>query len=112
MPDLFINPARVDFTTLRLFCEVAHAGSITKGAKRCHLALSAASRRISDFELASNATLLERTSQGVILTPAGHVALQHALRLTQGLNCSVMNCMSTPRGLVAMFVFGQTCLLW
>jgi len=42
-----INPARIDFVTLRLFCAVAQTGSITKGAERCHLALSAASRRMA-----------------------------------------------------------------
>ena len=79
-----INPARVDFVTLRLFCAVAQTGSITKGAERCHLALSAASRRISDFEAASKTVLMERSVQGIRLTPAGHVALQHAMRLFQG----------------------------
>lgn len=79
-----INPARVDFVTLRLFCAVVNAGSITKGAERCHLALSAASRRLSDFENATGSILLERTAQGVVLTSAGHVAMQHAMRLFQG----------------------------
>ncbi|WP_175219768.1 LysR family transcriptional regulator [Achromobacter deleyi] len=79
-----MNPARVDFVTLRLFCAVAETGSLTKGAARCNLALSAASRRIADFEAAAKAVLLERRSQGVRLTPAGHIALQHALRLFQG----------------------------
>src|SRR5258706_6219214 len=79
-----INPARVDFVTLRLFCAVARSGSMTKGAQACHLALSAASRRLSDLEEASGTRLLERSAQGVTLTPAGHVALQHALRLFQG----------------------------
>jgi len=79
-----MNPARVDFVTLRLFCAVAETGSLTKGAERCHLALSAASRRIADFEAGSKAVLLERSSQGVRLTPAGHIALQHAVRLFQG----------------------------
>jgi DNA-binding transcriptional LysR family regulator len=79
-----INPARVDFVTLRLFCAVAHSGSITKGAQACHLALSAASRRLADLEASSGARLLERSAQGVTLTPAGHVALQHAMRLFQG----------------------------
>ncbi|WP_395703273.1 LysR family transcriptional regulator [Aquabacterium sp.] len=79
-----INPARVDFVSLRLYCAVARSGSITKGAQACHLALSAASRRLADLEAASGARLLERTAQGVSLTPAGHVALQHALRLFQG----------------------------
>lgn len=79
-----INPARVDFVTLRLFCAVAQSGSITKGAEACHLALSAASRRLSDFETATGSKLLERSSQGIALTPAGHVAMQHAMRLFQG----------------------------
>ena len=79
-----INPARIDFVTLRLFCAVAQTGSITKGAEACHLALSAASRRLSDFEAATGSRLLERSAQGIALTPAGHAALQHALRLFQG----------------------------
>lgn len=79
-----MNPARIDFVTLRLFCAVAQSGSITKGAARCHLALSAASRRLADFEDAVGAPLLDRTAQGVRLTPAGHVAMQHAMRLSQG----------------------------
>lgn len=79
-----INPARIDFVSLRLFCAVVHSGSITKGAQACHLALSAASRRLADLEAASGARLLERSAQGVSLTPAGHVALQHAMRLFQG----------------------------
>ncbi|HEY2979482.1 MAG TPA: LysR family transcriptional regulator [Burkholderiaceae bacterium] len=79
-----MNPARVDFVTLRLYCAVARSGSITKGAQACHLALSAASRRLADLEAASGTRLLERSAQGVTLTPAGHVALQHAMRLFQG----------------------------
>lgn len=81
---ILINPARVDFVTLRLFCAVAQSGSITKGAQSCHLALSAASRRLTDFEAAVGAILMVRSAQGVALTPAGHVALQHAMRLFQG----------------------------
>jgi DNA-binding transcriptional LysR family regulator len=84
MESLAINPARVDFVTLRLFCLVAQLGSITKGASRCHLAVSAASRRLTDLESAVGTALLERTAQGIHLTPAGNVALQHALRLCQG----------------------------
>jgi DNA-binding transcriptional LysR family regulator len=84
MDPVAINPARVDFVTLRLFCAVAQSGSITKGALRCHLALSAASRRLTDFEAATGSVLLERSAQGVTLTPAGHVAMQHAMRLCQG----------------------------
>jgi DNA-binding transcriptional LysR family regulator len=84
MTEIGINPARIDFVTLRLFCAVVQAGSITKGAAHCHLALSAASRRLADFESATGSRLLDRSAQGVRLTQAGHVALQHAMRLTQG----------------------------
>ena len=80
-----INPARIDFVTLRLFYVVAQTGSITKGAAQCNLALSAASRRLADFDAAAGMPLLERSAQGVRLTPAGHVAMQHSLRLCHGL---------------------------
>ncbi|MDH4377315.1 MAG: LysR family transcriptional regulator [Ramlibacter sp.] len=79
-----INPARLDFVTLRLFCAVAQMGSVTRGAEACSLAVSAASRRLSDFELAAGTKLFDRSSKGVKLTPAGHLAMQHALRLFQG----------------------------
>ena len=79
-----INPARVDFVTLKLFCAVAQTGSITKGASECSLALSAASRRISELEETVGLTLLDRSARGVTLTHAGHVVMQHALRLFQG----------------------------
>ena len=79
-----INPARIDFVTLKLFCAIAQSGSITKGAGECNLALSAASRRISELEETVGVTLLERSAKGVSLTHAGHAVMQHALRLFQG----------------------------
>jgi molybdate transport repressor ModE-like protein len=79
-----INPARVDFVTLKLFCAIAQSGSITKGANECSLALSAASRRISELEETVGLALLERSAKGVTLTQAGHAVMQHALRLFQG----------------------------
>jgi DNA-binding transcriptional LysR family regulator len=79
-----INPARVDFVTLKLFCAIAQSGSITKGANECSLALSAASRRISDLEETVGLMLLDRSAKGVTLTQAGHAVMQHALRLFQG----------------------------
>jgi DNA-binding transcriptional LysR family regulator len=85
MPTTHLSLARFDFVTLRLFCAVAQSGSITQGAQRCHLALSAASRRLSDFESATGTTLMERSKKGIVLTPAGHLALQHCIRLFQGL---------------------------
>ena len=79
-----LNPARVDFVTLKLYCAIVQSGSITKGASSCNLALSAASRRISEFEETIGIPLLDRSVKGVTVTPAGHAVMQHALRLFQG----------------------------
>jgi DNA-binding transcriptional LysR family regulator len=94
-----LNPARIDFVTLKLFKTVAQLGSITKGASACNLALSAASRRLSDFESAIGVTLLERTAQGVSLTASGHAALQHAVRLYQGYEHFGMEMSDYSRGI-------------
>lgn len=69
---------RFDLVDLRLFCEVADAGSITRGAEHCALALAAASTRIRNMEDALGAPLLERSRQGVTPTPAGRTLLKHA----------------------------------
>ncbi|MDR3385043.1 LysR family transcriptional regulator [Cupriavidus basilensis] len=95
-----LNPARVDFVTLRLFCAVVQTGSITQGAAACHLALSAASRRLSDFEETTGFQLLERTSKGVTLTPVGHMAMQHAMRLFQGFERFSAELQDHSRGLL------------
>ena len=69
---------RFDLIDLRLFCAVADAGSITAGAQQCALALAAASTRIRNMEIALGASLLDRSRQGVTLTPAGRTLLKHA----------------------------------
>ena len=79
-----INPSRVDFVTLKLFFAVSKAQSITRGAQECSVALSAASRRMSELEETVGLVLLERSAKGVTLTQAGHTVMQHALRLFQG----------------------------
>jgi DNA-binding transcriptional LysR family regulator len=61
-----------DLKSLRLFVTVADHGSISEGAKRCHIALAAASRRISDLEARARMPLLVRHARGVTLTSAGH----------------------------------------
>lgn len=69
---------RFDLTDLRLFCDVADAGSITAGAERSALALAAASTRIRGMEAALGAPLLVRSRAGVSPTPAGLTLLKHA----------------------------------
>ncbi|WP_394764178.1 LysR substrate-binding domain-containing protein [Phenylobacterium sp.] len=72
---------RFDLTDLKLFCEVADAGSITAGAERSALALAAASTRIRGMEDALGAPLLIRSRQGVTPTEAGRTLLKHARTL-------------------------------
>jgi DNA-binding transcriptional LysR family regulator len=69
---------RFDLTDLRLFCDVADAGSITAGAEKSSLALAAASTRIRGMEDALGAPLLIRSRQGVTPTEAGRTLLKHA----------------------------------
>ncbi len=69
---------RFDLTDLRLFCEVADAGSITGGATRASIALAAASTRIRGMEEALGAPLFTRSRSGVAPTPAGLTLLKHA----------------------------------
>ena len=59
---------RFDLTDLKLFCDVADAGSITAGAERSALALAAASARIRGMEETLGARLLDRSRQGATPT--------------------------------------------
>lgn len=69
---------RPDLTSLALFVRVAETRSITKAAQACHIALAAASRRITQLEEQFGVQLLFRTARGVELTPAGNAMLFHA----------------------------------
>lgn len=69
---------RFDLVDLRLFCDVADAGSITGGAERSALALAAASTRIRQMEETLGAPLLVRSRHGVTPTDAGRTLLKHA----------------------------------
>lgn len=73
--------ARLDLADLGLFRYIAEAGSITGGATRAHMALAAASTRVRGMENIIGTRLLERSRQGVTLTPAGHALLAHARSL-------------------------------
>ena len=76
-----MNLHRLDLVSLSLFNLVVRTGSISKGAELAHLAVGAASKRISDLEDAVGAALFERHSRGVTLTPAGQALQRHAQRI-------------------------------
>src|SRR3546814_9669128 len=76
-----MNLARFDLVTLSLFIAVARQGSISAGARQSHLAVAAASKRISDLEIALGTPLLYRHARGVGLNEAGAAFLHHSLRV-------------------------------
>jgi DNA-binding transcriptional LysR family regulator len=76
-----LNLHRLDLVSLSLFSRVVRTGSISRGAELAHLAVGAASKRISDLEATVGAELFERHSRGVTLTLAGEALHRHAQRI-------------------------------
>lgn len=70
----------MELVRLRYFYEVAQSASIRQAADRLHVTPSAVSRQIAALEHQFGADLLERSTQGVKLTPAGEILVEH-LRL-------------------------------
>jgi len=60
---------------------LARHGSISAAARELHIAVGAASKRISDLEDTLKVSLLNRFAFGVELTPAGKICFEHASRL-------------------------------
>lgn len=76
---------KFDTYGVRLFVAVAQEGSIARAAAREHIAASALSRRIAEFEHALGAALLVRSARGIELTEAGRRVLEHGLRIEDDL---------------------------
>ncbi|WP_063803430.1 LysR family transcriptional regulator [Paraburkholderia caribensis] len=94
---------RTDHLSIRLFVAVVEESSISRAAEREHIALSAASRRISELEDTLGAKLLYRTTGGVYPTPAGQAVLRRArniLREMQEMETEVSTYGDGHRGLV------------
>ncbi|WP_416973728.1 LysR family transcriptional regulator [Streptomyces sp. 4F14] len=66
---------------LRYFVAVAEEGSVNRAALRLHVSQPSLSRQIAQLERELGQRLLERTSRGVRLTPAGQMLLPHAHQL-------------------------------
>lgn len=76
---------RFDLVTLNLVLAIADTRSITRGAAQEHLALAAASKRLSDLEGRLGVALFERRARGVEPTEAGRALVRHI----RGLNASL-----------------------
>ncbi|HEY1394435.1 MAG TPA: LysR family transcriptional regulator [Methylibium sp.] len=77
---------RFDLVTLNLVLAIAETHSITQGAKREHMALAAASKRLSDLETRLGVALFERRARGVELTAAGRALVRHIHALNSSLH--------------------------
>lgn len=72
---------RLDLLTLRVVIAVAESGSISAGSDRLHLAVAAASARISSLEAELGVRIFERSPRGVELTSAGRLLVQRGRAL-------------------------------
>lgn len=97
-----MNLHRLDLVSLSLFNLVARAGSISKGAEQAHLAVGAASRRLSELEAALSTPLFERHSRGVVLTPAGVALQRHSERILDDVRQLDAELSDYSRGLVGV----------
>lgn len=72
---------RLDLTTLQLLVSIHEEGSLSRAAEREAIALSAASKRLTELERLIGTALFVRKAKGMGLTPAGETLLTHARRM-------------------------------
>ena len=97
-----MNLHRLDLVSLSLFSLVVRTGSISRGAELAHLAVGAASKRISDLEGTVGAELFERHSRGVTLTLAGQALQRHAQRILADVDNLAADLSDHASGIVGM----------
>lgn len=89
----------IDIRDLQLFLEIVDAGSISAGADRCGLSLSAASARIAALERRTGSPLLERHRRGVEPTSAGELLTAGAMRLVSEAHSLEESLVARSRGI-------------
>ena len=90
---------RFDLTTLNLVLAIADTRSITRGAQREHLALAAASKRLSDLESRFGVPLFDRRARGVEPTEAGRALVRHIRSLNASLHALESEVVEFSRGI-------------
>ncbi|MDT7835606.1 LysR substrate-binding domain-containing protein [Aquabacterium sp. OR-4] len=90
---------RFDLVTLNLVLAIAETRSITRGAEREHLALAAASKRLSDLETRLGVALFERRARGVETTEAGRALVRHIRSLHASLHALESEVVEFSRGI-------------
>ena len=90
---------RLDLTTLNLILAIEQTRSITRGAEREHLALAAASKRVSDLEARLGVQLFERRARGVEPTEACRALVRHIRSLHASLHALESEVVEFARGI-------------
>jgi len=90
---------RLDLTTLNLVLAIEQTRSITAGAAREHLALAAASKRLSDLESRLGVQLFERRARGVEPTEACRALVRHIRSLHASLHALESEVVEFARGI-------------
>lgn len=97
-----MNLHRLDLVSLSLFALVVRSGSISKGAELAHLAIGAASKRITDLESTIGTELFERHSRGITLTVAGEALKHHAQRILNDVDLMTADMSDYAAGVVGV----------
>ena len=92
-----------DLDSLALFVQAAELRNLTRAAEASHITVPAASRRLSLLEHQFKATLFERHSRGLLLTPAG----EHLLTLAREVIADVQH----MRAEMANYALGRHAVL-
>ncbi|WP_310386385.1 LysR family transcriptional regulator [Roseateles sp.] len=90
---------RLDLTSLNLVLAIEQTRSITAGAKHEHLALAAASKRLSDLESRLGVQLFERRARGVEPTEACRALVRHIRSLHASLHALESEVVEFARGI-------------
>lgn len=94
--------ARLRFRHVSCFLAIARERSLRRAAARLHLSQPAVSKTLFELESLAGAKLVERSRQGVWLTPAGEQFLRHAVGVAQALEtaAAALSGASEPAGAV------------
>ncbi|MBB4008266.1 LysR family transcriptional regulator [Allorhizobium taibaishanense] len=76
----------LDWDDLKLFLVVVRCKSVTGAARTLKVSHSTVSRRLARLEYTVGSALVERTKDGLLLTPAGLVTMRRAEEIENGVN--------------------------
>ncbi|QKK27833.1 LysR family transcriptional regulator [Rhizobium hidalgonense] len=76
----------LDWDDLKLFLIVVRCKSVTGAARELKVSHSTVSRRLARLEYTVGGALVERTRDGLLLTPAGLVTMRRAEEIENGVN--------------------------